>query len=87
MRALVWEMEHSGRNPYPHVAPNGLPHRVDLNGLVEMVIVSPSAPAAMFEEVQQRLSKFGCPNIPVVKWGFTEYAQLLPNSAEIARFS
>jgi hypothetical protein len=87
VRALVWEMEHSGRNPYPHVAPHGLPYRVDLQALVEMVIVSPSAPAAVFDEVQQRLSNFGYANIPLVKSGFTGYSHLLPNSDEIARFS
>jgi hypothetical protein len=87
VRALVWQMEHSPRNPYPHAIPRGLTYPVDLKALVNEVIVSPDAAATLFDEVQQLLNNHDYGTIPVVKSGFTGYRSLLPSPDEIARFS
>jgi hypothetical protein len=87
VRAFVWDLEKSQRNPYPHDMPNGLSYAVDVIALVQTVIVSPHAPAIVLKEVQELLRKYGFGTIPVVKSGFTGYRHLLPNADEIAKYS
>lgn len=87
VRAFVWDLEKSPRNPYPHDVPNGLPYAVDVIRLVQTVIVSPKAPASVLDEVRELLRKYGYGTIPVVKSGFTGFDHLLPNADEIAKYS
>jgi hypothetical protein len=87
MRALVWDLERSPQNPYPHEMPDGLSYSVDVLSLVQTVIISPHAPESAFDEVQELLRESGYGSIPVVKSGFTGYGHLLPNADEIARYS
>jgi hypothetical protein len=87
VRALVWQMEHSPRNPYPHAIPQGLTYPIDLRALVNEVIVSPDAPATLFDEVQELLRNHGYCTVPVSKSGFTGHGHLLPSLDDIARFS
>jgi len=86
VRALVWDLEHSPSNPYPHVMPHGLPYPVDVMALVQTVIVSPYAPANVLDDVQSLLTAHGYA-IPVVKSGFTGYGHMLPTFDDIARYS
>ncbi len=87
VRAFVWDLEKSPQNPYPHDVPNGLSYAVDVIALVQMVIVSPHAPANVLDEVQELLRKYDYGTIPVVKSGFTGYGHLLPNADEIGKYS
>jgi hypothetical protein len=87
VRALVWDLERSPQNPHPHDMPDGLSYLVDVLSLVQTVIISPHAPASVFDEVQELLRKSGYGSIPVVKSGFTGYGHLLPNADEVARYS
>lgn len=85
IRALAWNMELSPRNPYPHDAPNGLTFAVE-KALVHTVIVSPQAPAGVFDEVHALLATHGYNGIPVLKSAFTGFDHLLLTVDEIARY-
>jgi hypothetical protein len=87
VRAVVWDLERSPRNPYPHDVPNGLPYAVDIQALVQTVVVSPHAPASLLGEVEELLKKHGYGSIPIVRSGFTGFGHLLPTAADIARYS
>lgn len=84
VRALVWDLARSPRNPYPHEMPNGLSYPVDVPVLAETVIVSPDAPANMFDDVKALMKKHGCGSVPVVKSAFTGFRRLLPTRDEAA---
>lgn len=86
VRAFVWDLEKSPRNPYPHDMPDGLPYAVDVIALVQTVILSPHAPPTVLDEIQELLQKHGYGSIPVVRSGFTGYGHLLPNADEITKF-
>jgi hypothetical protein len=86
VRAFVWDLEKSPRNPYPHDMPDGLSYAVDVIALVKTVIVSPHASATVLHEIQELLQKHGYGTIPVVKSGFTGYGHLLPNADEITKY-
>jgi hypothetical protein len=87
VRAFVWQLDLSPRNPLPHDVKEGLSFPVDINTLVQSVIVSPHANDSVLEEVKHLLSQRGYGAIPVVKSGFTGYDRLLPTVEEIARYS
>jgi hypothetical protein len=88
VRAFVWQMDNSPRNPYPYVRANGLSYRVDVSALVQEVIVSPNASVRTKPKVQALLGKHGYGSIPVTKSGYTGYGHLLPVTAdEIARYA
>jgi hypothetical protein len=87
VRAFVWDLEKSPRNPYAHDLPNGLSYAVDVIALVQTIIVSPNVPAIILDEVQELLRGNGYGTISVVKSGFTGFGHLLPHSDEIAKYS
>lgn len=85
VRAFAWQMEYSPRNPHPHDEPSSLLFPIDLRFLIQSVIVSPHAPATIFDEVRNLLNKYEHHDIPVVKSAFTGFGHLLPSTDEIAR--
>jgi hypothetical protein len=84
VRALVWDLTRSPRNPYPRDMPDGLSYPVDVPSLAQSLIVSPHAPANVFDDVKVLVSKHGYGSIPVVKSGFTGFGHFLPTADEIA---
>jgi len=84
VRALVWDLTRSQQNPHPHDVPDGLSYPADVLALAQTVIVSPHAPAKVFDDVKALLSKHGYGSIPVVKSGFTGFDHLLPTANQIA---
>jgi hypothetical protein len=64
--------------------PDGLPYPVDVPALAQTVIVSPHAPANVFDDVKALVRKHGYGTIPVVKSEFTPFRHLLPTADEIA---
>ena len=87
VRAIVWDMQHGPRNPYPHDTPNGLLYSVDVPTLVRAVIASPFAPTSVFDEVQELMRKHGYSSIPVVASAFKAYDHLLPSADDIVKYS
>jgi hypothetical protein len=87
VRALVWDLEKSSHNPYPHDMPNGLAYAVDVISLVQTVIVAPKAPTNLLAEIQELLRRHGYGIIPVSTSGFAGYGHLLPDADEVARYS
>jgi len=78
VRALIWDLERSPRNPYPHDVTDGLSRPVDLVALAQTIIVSPRAPANLFDDVKTLLSNNGYGSIPVEKSGYAGFDHLLP---------
>ena len=87
VRALVWDLTKSPRNPSPHDKPDGLSYPVDVNSLVQTVILAPQAARDCQDEVRELLQKHDYGTIPVEKSGFTGYSHLLPNGDEIIKYS
>ena len=87
VRALVWDLTKSPRNPSPHDEPDGLSYPVDVNSLVQTVILAPQAARDCQDEARELLQKHDYGTIPVEKSGFTGYGHLLPNGDEIIKYS
>jgi hypothetical protein len=101
VRALIWKPEWSGYNrhidmnnkfhrkpltpPSPHVLP-GLRRVVDLSFLIERILVSPLFTADRLEEVRRMVRELGY-SIPVEQSSLARYSHLLPDLADLDRFS
>ena len=83
VRALVWHLEVNARNSDPQSIPPGMIFPVDLPALVNMVIISPSAPACVSSHVKELLVRAGVAGMPVVPSGFIGYGHLLPTVDDI----
>lgn len=84
VRALVWDLTRSPQNPDQHDMLDGLSYPVDVQALAQTVIVSPHAPANVFDDTKALMGKNGYGGIPVVKSEFTGFGHLLPTADEIA---
>jgi hypothetical protein len=101
VRALIWKPEWAGQSrhidsenrchripltpPPPHVLP-GLRRSVDLSALIERIVISPVAPKNRYSEVIELLNNLGY-TISVEPSTLTPYSHLMPDLADIERFS
>lgn len=87
VRAFLWEMSLSPRNPYPYDPKEGIAHSVDVPSMVEEIIISPYAPPAAIGDVATLLADHGYGGIAVVRSGFTGHDWLLPSKEELEKYN
>jgi hypothetical protein len=69
----------------PETLPLGVKRSIDLRTLINKVVVTPNASAAVLAEVETLLTTAGL-HIPTIRSGLTQYANFIPTADELSRF-